>query len=87
MPRALVSGTGLIGTSIALGLQDLGWETLGWDPDSDALDGAARTGAIVPVDSLDSVSLGSDDLLVLAGPPSAVLSTLNELETAALGSM
>ncbi len=84
MPRALVSGTGLIGTSIALGLQDLGWETLGWDPDSDALDGAARTGAIVPVDSLDSVSLGSDDLLVLAGPPSAVLSTLNELETAAL---
>lgn len=84
MPRALISGTGLIGTSIALGLQDLGWETLGWDPNPEALDGAARTGAIAPVDSLDSVSLGHDDLLVLAAPPSAVRSTLRELDTTAL---
>ncbi len=84
MPRALISGTGLIGTSIALGLQDLGWETLGWDPNPEALDRAARTGAIEPVDSLESVSLGPDDLLVLAAPPSAVRSTLRELETTAL---
>ena len=84
MPRALISGTGLIGTSIALGLQDLGWETLGWDPNTEALDGAARTGAIAPVNSLDSVLLGPDDLLVLAAPPSAVRSTLRELDTPAL---
>ena len=84
MPRALISGTGLIGTSIAFGLQDLGWETLGWDPNPNALEGAARTGAIAPVDSLDSVSLGPDDLLVLAAPPSAVRFTLRELYTTAL---
>ncbi|MCJ7780316.1 MAG: prephenate dehydrogenase/arogenate dehydrogenase family protein [Acidimicrobiia bacterium] len=84
MQRALISGTGLIGTSIALGLQDLGWETLGWDPNPDALDGAARTGAVVPIGGLDSVLLGTNDLLVLAAPPSAVRSTLSELETAAL---
>ncbi len=84
MPRALISGTGLIGTSIALGLQNLGWETLGWDPNPDALDGAARAGAIVPIGSLDAVLLGADDLLVLAAPPSAVRSTLSELETPAL---
>ena len=33
LPRAFISGTGLIGTSIALGLAEAGWETLGWDPD------------------------------------------------------
>ncbi len=84
MRRALISGTGLIGTSIALGLQDLGWETLGWDPNADALDGAVRTGAVTPIESLDAVTLGIDDLLILAAPPSAVRSTLSELETAAL---
>ena len=80
----LISGTGLIGTSIALGLQDLGWETLGWDPNPDALDGATRTGAVTPIEGLDAVTLGTDDLLILAAPPSAVRSTLSELETAAL---
>lgn len=84
MRRALISGTGLIGTSIALGLQDLGWETLGWDSSQEALAGAVRTGAVTPVESLDAVTLGVDDLLVLAAPPSAVQSTLSELETAAL---
>jgi prephenate dehydrogenase len=74
----------LIGTSIALDLQDLGWETLGWDPNPDALDGAARTGAVTPIESLDAVTLGTGDLLILAAPPSAVRSTLRELETAAL---
>ena len=84
MRRALISGTGLIGTSIALGLQDLGWETLGWDPSPEALAGAARTGAVAPIERFDAVTLGTNDLLVLAAPPSAVRSTLIELETAAL---
>ncbi|MEA2009095.1 MAG: prephenate dehydrogenase/arogenate dehydrogenase family protein [Actinomycetota bacterium] len=84
MRRALISGTGLIGTSIALGLQDLGWKTLGWDPNPEALAGAARTGAVTPIESLDAVTLKTDDLLILAAPPSAVRSTLSELETAAL---
>lgn len=84
MVRALISGTGLVGTSIALGLRELGWETLGWDSNPEALEGAARVGAVGPVDDIASVDLGRDDLLVLAAPPSAVLETVSGLDTDAL---
>ncbi|MGB5533325.1 MAG: prephenate dehydrogenase, partial [Acidimicrobiia bacterium] len=66
MSRALISGTGLIGTSIALGLRNLGWETLGWDADPAALAGAASIDAVVPVDGIEAATLGPNDLLVLA---------------------
>ena len=69
---------------MALGLRNLGWETLGWDLDPEALDGAERIGAVTPIGGFDPGVLGSDDLLVLAAPPSAVCSTLRQLETAAL---
>ena len=84
MARALISGTGLIGTSIALGLRGLGWETLGWDVDPDALAAAASAGAVDPVHSIDTAGLGSDDLLVLASPPSSVLGVVSNLDTDAL---
>ncbi|MEN8114197.1 MAG: prephenate dehydrogenase/arogenate dehydrogenase family protein [Actinomycetota bacterium] len=84
MARALISGTGLIGTSIALGLRELGWETLGWDPNPDALAGAADVGAIEPVADLDAAGLTADDLLILAAPPSSVIETLATLDTPAL---
>jgi len=82
--RALISGTGLIGTSIALGLRNLGWDTLGWDTNAAALDGAVAAGAVDPVDRIDAVDLGPDDLLVLASPPASVIATLTDLATGAL---
>jgi len=82
--RVLISGTGLIGTSIALGLTDLGWETYGWDPDPDALAGAVAVGALDAVESIAAADPGPDDLLILSGPPSAVRSTLEDLDTEAL---
>ena len=84
MSRALISGTGLIGTSIALGLRNLGWETLGWDADPAALAGAASIDAVVPVDGIEAATLGPNDLLVLASPPSSVLAVVSDLDTAAL---
>jgi len=69
---------------MALALKNLGWETLGWDPSGEALNGAVRVGALDPVSGLDSIDLSADDLLVLAGPPSAVRETLPSLSTPAL---
>jgi len=82
--RALISGTGLIGTSMALDLKRLGWETLGWDPDPEALAGAVRVGAVSAVETPNAVVLTPEDLVVLAGPPSAVRETLPDLVTPAL---
>ena len=82
--RALISGTGLIGTSIALGLRDLGWDTLGWDANSDALAGAVSAGAVDPVESIAAADLGPDDLLVLASPPSSILAAVSDLDSKAL---
>lgn len=84
MSRAIISGTGLIGTSIALGLRNLGWQTLGWDADPTALAGAVGAGALVPLDGIEPATLGPDDLLVLASPPSSVLAAVSDLDTAAL---
>ena len=84
MSRAFISGTGLIGTSIALGLRSLGWETFGWDADPSALAGAVGIDAVVPVSGIEAAALDSDDLLVLASPPSSVLTAVASLDTAAL---
>jgi prephenate dehydrogenase len=84
LPRAFISGTGLIGTSIALGLAEAGWETLGWDPDPDRLDTAAGSVAVRPSDLSVVGSLTAEELVVLAGPPSTVIETLPALDTEAL---
>lgn len=82
--KAIVHGTGLIGSSVGLALAVQGWEVAGWDPDPQALEMAERLGAVArsldgPGDGLDQV-----DLVVLAGPPSATLDTLATLTTPAL---
>ena len=72
MARALISGTGLIGPSIALGLRGLGWETLGWDVDPDALAAAASAGAVDPVHSLSLIHISEPTrLLVQSRIPSS----------------
>jgi prephenate dehydrogenase len=62
----------------------VGWETLGWDIDPTALAGAVSIAAVEPVDGIEAAALGSDDLLVLASPPSSVLAALADLDTEAL---
>ena len=84
LPRAFISGTGLIGTSVALGLAETGWETLGWDLDADRLAGAVAVGAVEASDPAAVASLTGDDLVVLAGPPKAVIESLATLNTASL---
>ena len=83
MARALISGTGLIGASIGLGLGDAGWEVIGWDPDPGRLSTAVAVGAVAAGET-DPNDLRSDDLIVLAGPPAAVIDALPRLESAAL---
>ncbi len=80
--RAHIFGTGLIGASVGLGLRRLGWEVGGWDPDSSALVGAKNRGALTL--ALDGPDPGGADLVVLAAPPSAVMTQLGMLETDAL---
>jgi prephenate dehydrogenase len=65
--RLAVVGTGLIGTSIALAARAAGAETVGWDPDPDALAGAARREALAPAASLAEAA-GGADLVVVAAP-------------------
>jgi prephenate dehydrogenase len=82
--RAFVSGTGLIGASIGLGLTAAGWETVGWDPSSERLDTAVRIGSVAAATPEDVGELDRDDLVVLASPPHSVLQTLPTLDTPAL---
>lgn len=79
MPRAVVVGTGLIGSSLGVALGHLGWEVAGWDPDSGALSKALALGAIG--DRLSAWPIPADDidLIVLAGPPIAILEQLRAL--------
>lgn len=80
MPERLatVLGTGLLGASVGLALRSQGWVVNGWDPDPEALDGAAERGAIGT--ALSTPSVAGSDLVVLASPPDAMISTLAVLE-------
>lgn len=84
LPRAFISGTGLIGTSVALGLAAAGWETLGWDPDADRMAAAVATGAVDASEPSVVGSMTGEDLVVLAGPPKTVIDSLRTLDTEAL---
>jgi prephenate dehydrogenase len=79
--RAIIHGTGLLGASVGLALRTQGWEVAGWDPDPEALTEATRRGAIGAM--LDAPATDAD-LLVLAAPPDAIVSSLASLETGAL---
>jgi len=82
--RAAVIGTGLIGASVGIGLRRRGWHVRGWDPAPGALTAAAAVGGIDdPAASRDDAVAGAD-LVVLAGPVSAIVADLGALETDAL---
>jgi prephenate dehydrogenase len=85
MPLVAIAGTGLIGSSIGLGLSRQGWAVLGWDPDSEASLSAREAGAVAGLaGSFDDLVAAGADLLVLAGPPAATVATLERLSTASL---
>ncbi len=73
MNRAIIHGTGLIGASVAGALRAAGWWVAGWDPDPSAAARALELGHLdetLPGPSWDA------DLVILAGPPSAVLAAV-----------
>jgi len=74
LSRALVIGTGLIGTSIALALTEKGVDVTLADRDPENLRAAARLGAGVAAEETD----GPADLAVIAVPPSAVPRVLDD---------
>lgn len=76
--RALIHGTGLIGTSLGLALRGAGWEVVGWDPDPSVVARAMERGALSDRVS-DADDLADARLMVLAGPLSATVATLREL--------
>ena len=85
MPSAAIAGTGLIGASIGLGLSRSGWEVIGWDPDSASLAVALEIEAIgVAASSFEELVADADDVVILAGPPRAVLDQIDRVETPAL---
>ncbi len=82
--RAAILGTGLIGASIGLGLTDRGWSVTGWDPDGEALAAAQSRGAVAATCTGIGEAVAGAELVVLAGPPRAVIDTLGDLRTGAL---
>jgi prephenate dehydrogenase len=79
--RATLLGTGLIGSSIGIGLRGLGWTVVGWDPSRLAMAGASAVGAIEREAPSEDDALEGADLLVLAGPPIAIEQKLKSLDT------
>ena len=76
-----IAGTGLIGASVGLGLAAKGWNVAGWDPDDATMDEALAVGAIDSTAAdLVSLAAGGLDLLVLAGPPRAVIDAVAHLD-------
>jgi prephenate dehydrogenase len=74
-----VAGPGLIGGSIALRAQELGYATIGWDIDAANLERALERNAIsAAAPSLEALAAQSD-ILVLAAPLDATLGHLHAL--------
>ena len=85
MATAAILGTGLIGSSIGLGLRNAGWQVVGWDPDAAVADRAAELGAVDRVSSDPDAAVAGDlDLVVLAGPPGAIVAAVEHLDVAGL---
>ncbi len=81
---AAVVGTGLIGSSIGIGLRSLGWTVTGWDPDPGALRTALEVGAVDARGDDPESTIEGAHLIVLAGPVASIVETLPTLKTAAL---
>lgn len=84
MPNAAIIGTGLIGTSVGLALRASGWLVRGWDPDQAAVADALALGGIDSAATDRREAINQVDLVVLAGPPGAVVADLAGLATEAL---
>lgn len=84
MERAAILGTGLIGASLGMALRKAGWVIAGWDPDHSALAEAVRRNAVDFACPTPDSAMDAADLIVLAGPPSATIATLGQLDTDAL---
>ena len=83
MSQAVILGTGLIGASIGQGLRAAGWQVAAWDPDPVVLERAVAVGAVDLELGHGEVVPGAD-VVVLAGPPGAVVDAVGELETESL---
>ncbi len=85
MRRAGIVGTGLIGSSVGLGLARAGWDVAGWDPDPDVLAEAVAVGAVAHAEAgIEGLLSPVPDLLVLAGPPRAVIEQVGSLAAGGL---
>lgn len=83
--RIAISGTGLIGASLGLALCEVGHEVVAWDPNPEHLRIAYDNGAADSVvDDFASLVAAGGDLIILAGPPTAVCESLADLDTEAL---
>lgn len=72
MKSAAIVGTGLIGTSIGLGLRAAQWHVTGWDTNAAIGEASLERGGLdVLADSEAAATAGPIDLLVLACPPGA----------------
>lgn len=72
MKSASILGTGLIGTSIGLGLRASGWHVSGWDAAAEVGAVALDRGALDTLAGSEAEACaGPMDLLVLASPPAA----------------
>jgi len=85
MPTVAISGTGLVGASIGLGLARSGWSVTGWDPDPEALEVAlAETAIHQRVSSFAELVATAADVVVLAGPPGVVIEQVSSIKTDSL---
>ncbi len=74
-----IAGTGLIGASIGLRARANGDRVLGWDPSSAHLATARERGAIDRAVASFAALAAAVDVLVLAGPPGAIVAQLADL--------
>ncbi|MEA2002004.1 MAG: prephenate dehydrogenase/arogenate dehydrogenase family protein [Actinomycetota bacterium] len=85
MPTVAISGTGLVGASIGLGLARSGWTVTGWDPDPEALAAAlAETAIHETVSSFAELVAAATDVVVLAGPPGVVIEQVSAIKSDSL---
>ncbi len=84
MRRAAIAGTGLIGTSIALGLCEAGWDVTGWDPDPAALSAAEERGAVTSLAGFDDLIASGSDLILISAPLAVTVELLGALDVESL---
>ena len=85
MDRIGILGTGLIGASIGMAARETGSHVTGWDISTENLASASKRGAIdVPADDLAALLAASNDLLVVAAPPSETVKLVATLDHAGL---